>query len=219
MSDSLPPRRPDPGRAVGAAPPPASGTAPREQAGGGPRSADRRALGVAAVAILVVIVIGALVGGTTPPGGATFPPVGATPGNVGSAAAVTRGEVTRALAAQGLQVEDLARPYRPAEAPAFATAPRIVVRVILPDDPDHGEVVIYEFADPPTASAAAEAQAAYIASGVGRVQFPTESRFVIRVVGSTAVFFTWSPAGAPDPRTASVAAALETLGVGVAVPG
>jgi len=94
-----------------------------------------------------------------------------------------------------------------------------VVRAILPDDPDHGLVVIYEFADPAAASAAAEEEAAYIASGVGRVQFPNDARFLIRVVGSTAIFFTWSPAASLDARTASIATALEGLGLGVTVPG
>ena len=180
---------------------------------------DRRALWIALVAVGAIVVIAALVGGSAPPGGATFPPVGATTGAAGSATAVTRGDVARALAAQGIQVEDAARPYRPAEAPAFATAPRLVIRAILPDDPDHGLLVIYEFADPTAASAAAEEQAAYIASGVGRVQFPNDARFVIRVVGSTAIFFTWSPAVSPDERTASIATALEGLGLGVTVPG
>jgi hypothetical protein len=127
---------------------------------------------------------------------------------------VTRGDVARALAAQGIQVEDAARPYRPAEAPAFATAPRLVIRAILPDDPDHGLLVIYEFADPTAASAAAEEQAAYIASGVGRVQFPNDARFVIRVVGSTVVFFVWAPSASSDPRTRQVTTALEALGAG-----
>ena len=180
---------------------------------------NRRALGIAVIGALAFVVIAALVGGAAPRGAASFPPAGATTGVAGSAATVTRGDVARALAAQGIQVEDVTRPYRPAEAPAFATAPRLVIRAILPDDPDHGLVVIYEFADPAAASAAAEEEAAYIASGVGRVQFPNDARFLIRVVGSTAIFFTWSPAASLDARTASIATALEGLGLGVTVPG
>jgi hypothetical protein len=219
MSDPWPPRPPGPEQ------PPAGDRGPGDATGAprgsddGRRSVDRRALGIALVAVAAIVVIAALVGGSTPPGGATFPPVGATTGAAGSATAVTRGDVARALAAQGIQVEDVARPYRPAEAPAFATAPRLVIRAILPDDADHGLVVIYEFEDPAAASAAAEEEAAYIASGVGRVQFPNDARFVIRVVGSTAIFFTWSPAASPDARTASIATALEGLGLGVTVPG
>jgi hypothetical protein len=171
------------------------------------------------VAVVAIVVIAALVGGSNPPGGATFPPAGATTGTAGGAAAVTRAEVVRALAAQGLQVEDATRPFRPAEAPAVATAPRIVVRAILADDPDHGLIVVYELSSPQAASAAAAEQATYIASGVGRVQFPNDARFVLRVVGSTVVFFSWSPAGSPDPRTAAIATALETLGLAVTIPG
>ncbi|MBA3877512.1 MAG: hypothetical protein C0498_11390 [Anaerolinea sp.] len=185
----------------------------------GRSSPNRRALAIAAAVVLVLLVVAALVGGgATPPGAATFPPVGATAGPAGAAAAATRVDVARALSARGLQSEDASRPYRPAEAPAFATAPRVVLRAILPDDPDRGLIVIYELSSPMAAAAAAEEQAAYIASGVGRVQFPPDSKFVIRVVGSTAVFFTWSQANAPDPRTATVAIALESLGLGVPVP-
>ncbi|MEW5992208.1 MAG: hypothetical protein AB1736_12800 [Chloroflexota bacterium] len=169
--------------------------------------------------MLAVLVLAALVGGSTPLGGATFPPAGATTGVAGAAAAVTRSEVARALGVAGVQLEDATRAYRPAEAPGFAAAPRIVVRAILPDDPDHGLIVIYEFVDAGAASVAAQAQADYIASGVGRVQFPNDARFVIRTLGATALFYAWSPAAATDPRAAAIATALETVGVGIPVPG
>lgn len=226
MSDELPPRPNDPRRRSesGGPPPvveasaPGPGETPAATAADRPL-ASRRALGFAILAVLIVIILAALVGGGAPPGGSTFPPAGATTGTAGGAAAVTRGEVAQALATVGIQVEDAARSYRPAEAPAFATAPRIVVRAILPDDPDRGLLVIYEFLDPAAATAAAEAQAAYVASGVGRVQFPNETRFVIRVLGSTAIFYAWSPAVSLDARAADIATALETVGIGVAVPG
>lgn len=231
MSDELPPRPRDPGRrpqaggvrsALGEAaePAPVPGDGHGDDGGDGRRPPpNRRALGLAIVAVIVILVLAALVGGSAPPGGATFPPAGATAGVAGGAAAVTRGEVVRVLAGQGLQVEDATRPYRPAEAPGFAAAPRIVVRAILADDPDHGLIVIYEFLDPSAASAAAQAQAAYVASGVGRVQFANDTQFVIRVLGSTAVFYAWSPPVTTDQRAAAIAAALETVGVGVPVPG
>lgn len=182
-------------------------------------SANRRALGVAAVAVLAVLVVAALVGGGAgPPGSPTFPPVGATAGPAGGSAAATRSDVARALSAQGLQSEDATRPYRPAEAPRFATAGRVILRAILPEDPDHGLIVIYEFGSPAAAATAAQEQASYVASGVGLVQFPPDSRFIIRVVGSTAVFFAWSPANSPDPRIESIPAALESIGSGVPIP-
>jgi hypothetical protein len=215
MSDELPPRRPaEPGERAGATPV----EPPPRQFDFAPRAPNRRALGIAIVIVLALLVIAALVGGAQPPGSATFPPVGATTGPAGGVAAETRGDVVRALSAEGLQAEDTATPYRPAEAPAFASAPRIVLRAILPDDPSHGLIVIYEFSSPAAAQAGAEEQATYIASGIGRVQFPADSRFVIRVVGSTAAFFTWSPSTSPDARTAAIGTALETLGSGVEVP-
>jgi hypothetical protein len=196
---------------------PAGGRHGDDEDDGGP-SRNVRALGIAVVVVAVFIIIAALVGGARPPGSATFPPVGATVGPAGNATAVTRGDVIRALSAQGLQAEDAVRDYRPAEAPAFAAAPRIRLRAILPDDPDHGLIVIYEFASPVAATAAAEEEARYIASGIGQVQFPNDSRFVIRVVGSTAIFFTWSPPSSPDERTALIEEALQTVGVGIEVP-
>ena len=165
------------------------------------------------------MVIAALVGGgPVVPGSPTFPPAGATAGPPGGSAVATRTDVTRALSAQGLASEEATRPYRPAEGPRFATAGRAILRAILPEDPDHGLIVIYEFASPAAAAAAAEEQAAYVASGVGRVQFPPDSRFIVRVVGATAVFFAWSPANSPDPRTESIPAALESIGTGVPIP-
>ncbi|MEO7663640.1 MAG: hypothetical protein ABIV26_00820, partial [Candidatus Limnocylindrales bacterium] len=85
-------------------------------------------------------------------------------------------------------------------------------------DLQHGLIVIYELANPEAATAAAHDQAAYVASGVGRVQFPPNSQFVLRVAGSTVVFFTWSPDTSPDARTPRIGDALSTIGVGVTVP-
>ena len=182
-------------------------------------SANRRALAIAGLAVLALVVVAALAGGVaTPPGAPTFPPAGATAGPAGGSAAATSSDLVRAIAARGLQSEPATRPYRPAEAPQFATAPRVVLQVLLPDDPDHGLVVVYEFLGPAVARAAAQEQAAYVASGIGRVQFPPDTRFVVRVVGSTAVFFSWSPANSPDVRIESIAAALESVGSGVPIP-
>ncbi|MBF8290024.1 MAG: hypothetical protein HW391_992 [Chloroflexi bacterium] len=201
-----------------AAQPPGSG-GPPDASGAAAASPNRRALRLALLVVLGVLVFGALASGrAVPPGSATFPPVGTTTGPAGGAAALTKGDVTRALAAQGVPSEDGTGSYRPAEAPAFATAPRILLRAILPADPDRGLILIYEFASPAAALAAAEEQAAYIASGVGRVQFATDAQFIVRVVGSTAAFFSWSPSNSPDPGTASIVAALRTLGIEVPVP-
>jgi hypothetical protein len=98
-------------------------------------------------------------------------------------------------------------------------APREVVQVLLPGDPDHGYISIYEFSDGAAAEAAARAQADYVGSPIGRVQFPPDSQFTIRVVGPTVVFHAYSPANSSDPGAARIPVDLATLGSGVDVPG
>jgi hypothetical protein len=148
-----------------------------------------------------------------------FPPVGFTPPPVGVATAATRTSVTNALSVEGLQVVDASIAYRPAEGPLFAAAPRSVVQVILPADPAHGFITLYAFASPQAALAAANDQAAYIASGPGRVQFGIDARFTLRILGSTAVFFWWSPTNSPDEHTPSIDLALAQVGTAVPIPG
>ena len=146
---------------------------------------------------------------------ATFPPLGSTPAPVGGATETTLQQVTGALAALGLQAVEANRLYRPPEGPLLAAAPRSVLQATLPDDPAHGFIVIYALASDAAAQGAAEDQAAYIASGPGRVQFTTDAHFVLRVVRSTVVFFWWSPGAALDARTKDIEAALSTVGTEV----
>ncbi len=148
---------------------------------------------------------------------ATFPPLGSTPRPVGDATAATTALVIQALAAVGLQGADANRQYRPPEGAVLAAAPRSVVQATLPDDPAHGFIVIYALASDAAAQSAAENQAAYIASGPGRVQFTTDAHFVLRVVGSTVAFFWWSPGAALDSRTGDIETALLTVGTEVPV--
>jgi hypothetical protein len=148
----------------------------------------------------------------------TFPPLGATPAPAGDATSATTQQVIGALAAQGLQAAITIRPFRPPEGPLLAAAPRSVLQVALTDDPDHGFVVVYSLADAQTAFAAATDTAAYIASAPGKIQFVPGSHFVLRVVGETVIFFTWSPGSAPDARTHLIEDALTQLGTGVQVP-
>ncbi len=182
-------------------------------------SPNRRALLISVVVVVGLLAVAAFVGGPGPaPGSPTFPPVGSTTRPAGAAALATRADVAAALGAVGLQVEDAAAAYRPAESARFASAPRLVLRAILPDDPDHGRIVIYEFLSPAEATSAADEQAAYVGSGVGRVQFLPDTRITLRVVGSTAIFFAWSPDSSPDPRTSTIGTALATLGLAVTIP-
>lgn len=177
-------------------------------------------LALGGLVVMVAYGIVLLVGGAGDGSGGSAGPGGAAPTPAPASAAVrqTAGLVSDALGRSSIQVVEPQTPYRPAESPTLFSAPRLVLQAVLPDDPTGGHLVIYEL---PTAGGAAEAgaeYAAYLASGVGRVQFPGDTRFVIRRVGTTLVFFAWSPAASPDERTADVAAALETVGEGVPVP-
>jgi hypothetical protein len=166
--------------------------------------------------LLVLCLLAAACGGTT----TTARPTGATPsgGAISTAIELTRAELQRALGAARLQVSDPQVPYRPAEAPPLATAARQVVQVVLPNDPTHGYIVIYDFADAATAGAAGDAQAAYVASGPGRIQFPPDARFVIRQAGSTIVFYAWSPGSSTDELAPEIQPVLETIGSEIPVP-
>ena len=179
--------------------------------------AQSRGLCASALAMVVAAIVSAcgVTNGTPIP---TFPPASFGSGTTTAAALETRRLVTVALSAEGLLAEAPPVVYRPAESPALAQAPRLVIQANLPDDPQHGHIVIYEFRDATTADGAAREQAAYVASGIGFVQFPPDSSFVIRTVGATVIFFTWSPSNSPDSRTPKIAAALETVGTGIPIP-
>ena len=172
----------------------------------------------AGLSIVLALILAGCGAGASVDRPATFPPTTFGPGEAGADVAATRAELARALGTLSLQLDDPQVPHRPAESPTFAAAPRAVFQVVLPDDPGHGFVSVYEFADEATAAAAGQEQAAYIASGPGRVQFVPDSRFVIRQVGRTVVFFAWSPLNSPDPRTADIQKALETVGAGIPIP-
>lgn len=181
------------------------------------RGSTRPFGGSARVGRLLIAVM--LAGAACAPGTrTTFPPLGSSPRPVGDATAATRTQIIRALAGVGLQAIDANRAYRPPEGPLLAAAPRSVVQATLPDDPGHGFIVIYALPSDAAATTAAADHAAYIASGIGRVNFPFDSRFVLRVAGSTVIFFSWSPGAARDDRTRSIEDALRTVGTEVQVP-
>lgn len=167
---------------------------------------------VLAIAVLAGAACGASV--TPPP---TYPPTGVTPPPAGAAAEATSRQVITALGARGVATRPSDKPYRPPEGPSFASAPRAVLHADVPSDPEHGYVVIYEFPGGAQALAAARDEAAYVASGPGSVQFVPDTRFVIRVVDATAIFFAWSPGTSPDPAVKTIADTLATIGSAVPV--
>ena len=130
----------------------------------------------------------------------------------GEAAQYTHDLVTQTLSDAGFQVIDPQTPYRPGESPALINVPRRVAQAILPSDPDKGYVVIYELPSNGEADRLGKDLAAYLASGTGAIQYPRDAQFVIRRVGQTLVFFSWSPLVSPDPEMARLASTLATIG-------
>lgn len=165
-------------------------------------------------AILTLLVIGCQT-----PSANTFPPAGSTPGSAGEATSVTQQVLIAAFAATGLAAAPAARDYRPPEGALLAAAPRSVLQVALPQDPNGGNVVIYAFPSEADALAAARDHAEYVETGPGRVQFPVDARHILRVVGSTVVSFWWSPGSILDPRTDAIENVLRTIGTEVPVAG
>jgi hypothetical protein len=168
---------------------------------------------------LAMVVVGSGVVACGPGSGPVTVPGSIGPDRTASpVVAGTRADIARALGERSIILDDMESPVRPAEGPILTYAPRAVFQAQLPADPDAGIIVVYELADPNAAAGAAADQAAYLASGPGRVQYPDAARHVIRVVGNTVIFYTWIPESAEDPKTPEVADALATLGTGVDVP-
>jgi hypothetical protein len=172
---------------------------------------------------VIAVTASALLAGCTPSAApaATSRPATATGGpsrTVGPEVAQTRAELVRVLGGRNLVLQDSAAQFRPPEDARFTTTPRALYQVILPQAPEEGFIVVYQFADPTTAAEAATAQAAYLATGPARVQSAFGARHIIRLVGATVVLYSWVPEGAEDPLQPDIQAALETLGIGVPVP-
>jgi len=168
---------------------------------------------LALVAALALVLGGCATGAHAP----TYPPVGSTPQPAGDRTGATRAAVVAALTAAGLQAGEPGQPYQPQEGPWFAAAPRSTIQVTIPGEGTPRFVVLYAFDSPSDAAIAGADQASYVARGPGAIYFPNDSRFTIRILGSTAVFFTWSPSNA-DPRTQEIETALDTIGTAIAIP-
>ncbi len=148
-----------------------------------------------------------------------FPPESVGPGStVTPAVEQTRAAIVAALAPDSIQLKDAERPFRPAESPRLASAPRAVYQAILPADLEGGQIVVYEFRDAGAAVDAGNELAGYLGTGAGRIQFPPDAQHTIRQVGTTLIFYTWAPSTSSDPGSKTVADALATLGIGFAPP-
>jgi hypothetical protein len=172
--------------------------------------------------LLVPALVGLLVAGCGL--GAAQSPIAVPPPSRGPQATVsgavdqTRAAMAAALAGRNLELAAASREYRTGEPRALAAAPRRVYQVGLPDDPEGGFIVVYEFRDSSAAVDAGNALAGYLGTGAGRIQYPIDSRYSIRQLGTTLIFYTWAPSTSPDPASATIGEALDTLGIGFAPP-
>ena len=98
-------------------------------------------------------------------------------------------------------------------------APRAVYQVVLPQDPEGGYIVVYEFRDSGAAVDAGNEYAGFVGSGgPGKVAFAVDALQTIRELGTTLIVYSYSPSTSPDPGSAQIADALKTLGIGFAPP-
>jgi hypothetical protein len=180
----------------------------------------RRASSVLVLAVSAALALGGC--GVGAGGTVSSPPVpSAEPApTVTVAVAQTRGAIAAALAAGGVAapLADATRPYRPAESARLRDAPRAVYQVLIPDQPDAGFIVVYEFPDAASAVDAGNEEAGYLGTGPAKVQFPPDAEHVLQAVGTTLVLYTWSPTASSDPTAGMVAEALKPLGIGFTVP-
>jgi hypothetical protein len=137
---------------------------------------------------------------------------------VTGATAQTHDAIVSALSSVAVQLGDATRPYRPAESARLRDAARAVYQVVLPDQPDWGYIVVYEFPDSAAAVDAGNEEAGFLGSGPARVQFPFGTQHVLRELGPTLVLYSWLPAASSDATAGKVAQALSSLGVGFTVP-
>jgi len=173
----------------------------------------RRVRRVSLVGAAAFLVAGCGAAATRPPG----PDPTARP-TISPAVDATQVQLDGALRARGLVLEVTELLARPGEPRSLAAVPRTAFRALLADDPAGGLSVVYELPDLAAAATSAAELAVYVTSGPGRVQYSPDVRHVIRQVGSTVVFFPWSPASSPDARTAEVAAAVAAVGTEVPIP-
>lgn len=167
---------------------------------------------------LAALLVGTLAGCAG--GNSITQPPSAAPSPVASVSAaldVSAAQIGAALRTAGILSAPSPVAYRPAESPRLAGAQRLVVKADLIGDEGQGFIVIYDFPDAGRAYDAGAEMADYLASGPGRVQFRNDARFVMRQVGSTLVFYSWTPSGAPEPGAAAVATALDGLGVPIPI--
>jgi hypothetical protein len=124
--------------------------------------------------------------------------------------------VRDALAGSSYLLTEPVGPYRPSEPGSLTGTPRTVRQVSL-GDPDGGFVVVYALRDEAAALSAGRELAAYLGSGFGQTNYPTDAQFSVAQVGSTVVFTWWSRERSGDPDAAKGAFDL-IRSVGLTIP-
>jgi len=130
--------------------------------------------------------------------------------------ATTVAALRSALEGEGFSLLQTARPFRPAEPAELTGVGRAVVQVDL-GDPEAGQVVIYDLADPAAAATAGRTLASFLASGPGQANFPLDARFSVSQLAGTLIFTWWSPERADDPERTGRAFGIVS-GVGQPIP-
>jgi hypothetical protein len=169
------------------------------------------------IAVATLALAGCGIGANGAPASFALPSVGPA-ATVTGATAQTRGAIAAALSSVSVQFGDATRPYQPPESARLRVAQRAVFQVVLPDQPDGGYVVVYEFADAAAAVDGGNEEAGFLGTGPARVSFPRDAQHVLRQLGPTLILFTWSPSDADATAESQVATALGGLGIGFTVP-
>lgn len=186
------------------------------EARNGPRA--RGGPGVRIVAALLGVALAVAGCGIAARGGPAQSPMATPVPSVPIAIDQARVQLEGALRAAGYFLERSDDPFRPPESGLLAAAPRIVYQVLLPEDPGRGQIVVYEFPDTERAAAGGREMAAYLASGPGRVQFSPDAKHVLRQLGTTLIFYTWSRGSGASDAAQEIATVLDTVGQGIAIP-
>ncbi len=181
----------------------------------GPAS-DRPTIAILAVILAVTCAGCGVAPAILPPApGGSVAIVPAEPG-LSASEATTVTLLRRSLATGGYQLSPVNQPVQPAVPTVFATTPLVVYRVELAD-PDQGYVLIYDFAAPTAAAAAATALARFVGSGIGQTTYPLDAQFLVASLGADVIFTWWSPGRSSDPAVTQAAIGL-VAAVGTTVP-
>lgn len=166
---------------------------------------------IAAAALLAGCGIGA-------PSAPIATPVPSPLASVTSGIEVTAGLVEAALKLGGVGLIRPQSPAAPPESPELQGHLGASYEAIVAGQPTGGAIAIYELPDPSAAYAAGLAQATWLGSGPGAVQFVPGTKHLVRLVGNTLVTYSWSPPTEGDPAEQQVAELLLTVGREIPVP-